>query len=252
MKFNDAIKLHNVRRMTLYYIPDIFEKLGGEINLPKELGIQSGQFTILDLEVAQFTKDAKPTEISLIECRIDDDKIRYETHGPFNLGDSEQLQVASTHLMAAKTESRLIVSHNVSSDKRYLVNTFSFMESHKKWFCTLRDISWELYGYNSKHLEFLLFKCRLYYVAHNSLYDAQAVLALLTAHPKELLALQSHLAMVTVSGLTKTQRSTLCSMGYDVRLNDGTARVSVEKGMLKAEIENLLIVGIGKSQIEII
>lgn len=252
MNFNEAIRDMSVGRKTFYNVSDIIARLNGEVDIALVEPLNTCLFTIIDIEVPVFNASSKPSEIALIECRASPGKIFFKQVGPLTLSNADEMKIAELYLQQIMNQQTWLVAHNASSDQRYLSNIFKFMRDHKRWFCTLKDIRWENYGYNAKNLEYLLFKSRLFYEAHNSLQDAQAVLALLTAHPKELIALQLDQSVIKIANIRGQQANDLICMGYDVSLKNLTAKVIVNKAMIQAEIENLVSIGIDRHQITFI
>lgn len=246
--FRAAILSGQVRSKRFYCVSDILSVSCGALSLPAEFNSIKTSFTVVDLEADSFTSGSSITEIAFVKCHVSDGMMEFkenEIKDACGEGRGEVFQL----LEQASSTGELFVSHNAAYDKRQIKQAFDI--NHDRWFCTLSGISWDSYGYNSKSLEYLLFKNRLFYTAHGALADAQALIALLATHPAELQNVSPNKRRITVKGVGGAHVDVLASMGYVVDLKTQKATVFVESEMVDAEIFNLSQVNIRAERVAV-
>lgn len=76
--------------------------------------------------------------------------------------------------------SSIVIAHNASFDRPMCEAAFPAL-SDKPWACSLADIEWAKYGYESKKLKYLLLESGYFFDGHRALDDCAALLTLLSS-----------------------------------------------------------------------
>jgi DNA polymerase-3 subunit epsilon len=77
------------------------------------------------------------------------------------------------------TDASLVIAHNSGFDRPIVERTWSFFEE-KNWACSLREIPWRQYNFESCKLGHLLADCGLFHDGHRAIEDCEALLHLLS------------------------------------------------------------------------
>lgn len=77
-------------------------------------------------------------------------------------------------LIEVMTDVSLVVAHGAVHDRRFLERRFPWFQNFA-WGCSLDQVNWSLEGFGSAKLEFIAFRCGLFYDAHRALADSHAL-----------------------------------------------------------------------------
>lgn len=252
MNLRDIAKLSSIRKKLFYSVEDLFREAKGSIDVLGYTFKKESYFAIFDIEVSDFSNQSALKELSVVKCCASNSKIEYECIGPLDVSRMDAKQKAIQLFNELERSNYRLLSHNLKSDLRWLNGAFGGSIVTTNAVCSMHDINWRKYGYNSKGLEFLLFKKNLFFAAHQSLSDCLAVLALMITHPNELSLIDTSLALIKIEIKKTDEIEKLEQMGYEIYESKMLGVVHVEKYLLDAEISNLLHLEIKMNQISIL
>jgi hypothetical protein len=252
MNLRDLAKSTSIRKKQFYSVEDLFREAKGSIDILGYFFKKESYFAIFDIEVSDFSNQCFLKEISVVKCRAINETIDFECIGPLDISSKEDKQKADELFNDLGQKNYRLLSHNLKSDLRWLNRALGDSIITANAVCSMQDINWRKYGYNSKGLEFLLFKKNLFFAAHQSLSDCLAVLALMVTHPNELSLIDSSLAQIRIKIQKTEEIEKLEQMGYEIYESTKIGVSHVEKYLLDAEISNLLHLEINRKQIKIL
>jgi hypothetical protein len=241
MNLEQALSAGKVGSKKIFKLEDVVINLDNNIDLQNLSACFESRFSIIDFEAHSFA-DKEAFEVTILKCRIADRKCNFTEIGPIDLKSDEGISAFKHEIESIEINKEKIISHNINYDLRFL-RKFLSNPDYSELFCSQNDIEWENYGYSSKSLEYLLFKCRFYYDSHNSRSDCLAVLFLLIMHPNELNKLGKGKTLIRLTYYTYEQCAQLKAMGYEVNLKTHKAKMSVDQNLYEAEIQNLIMLG---------
>ncbi len=79
----------------------------------------------------------------------------------------------------------VIVSHNAAFDRKFFERRFPQLTNYP-WACSIKDVNWDKYGFNSYKQEFIAYKLGYFYEAHRAIVDCQALAFILNQLPDAL------------------------------------------------------------------
>lgn len=111
----------------------------------------------------------------------------------------------------------IVVAHHAGFDRPMFEARFSHMD-RLRWACSINDVPWKEYGFESSKLEYLLLKLGYFYQGHRASIDALATAFLLHAVPRALPALLAAESSIRVHidavGSTFAVKDTLKANGF--------------------------------------
>lgn len=251
MKLREIALSSNVKKKTFFSIEDIIDNSGGCFELENYIFEMDSFFLIFDLEVDKFSSKSKIMELTFLLCKGSHSKVELIDVYFFDLSKSSNKEIAKDFFNKLLIDKTKLLIHNASSDLRYIKNEFNIDLSESNYTCTMNDVNWRKYGYNSKNLEYLLFKKNLYFNSHNSLSDCKALLLLLLTHQNELTLVDDSMVKIQVVTSNEEDKVLLESVGFETYETKKVASVVVKKELKDAEIENLLHLGFDIKRIRV-
>jgi DNA polymerase-3 subunit epsilon len=77
----------------------------------------------------------------------------------------------------------VVIAHSASFDRPFFEARFNGLD-RLRWACTIKDISWPSFGFESSKLEYLLLKLGFFYEGHRASIDALATAYLMHSYPE--------------------------------------------------------------------
>lgn len=81
------------------------------------------------------------------------------------------------------TDDPIVVAHNASFDRPFFESRFPMLDQ-LRWACSIKDVPWQEYGFESTKLEYLLFRLGYFYEGHRASIDAIATAYLMSQVPR--------------------------------------------------------------------
>ena len=91
--------------------------------------------------------------------------------------------IDAAKVLAAVSRANIVIAHNAAFDRPMCERLFPEFK-HKPWACTLREIDWAGYGFESAKLKYLLLESGYFFDGHRALDDCVALEKLLSLETK--------------------------------------------------------------------
>lgn len=88
-------------------------------------------------------------------------------------------EINEERVLSAVSRANIVIAHNAEFDRPMCERLFSDFKS-KPWACTLKEVRWDNYGYESGKLKYLLLESGYFFEGHRALDDCMAVKQLLS------------------------------------------------------------------------
>ncbi|OLF81901.1 DNA polymerase III subunit epsilon [Marinobacter sp. C18] len=135
----------------------------------------------------------------------------------------------------------IVIAHNAAFDRPFFENRFGM--GQLRWACSIKDVPWADFGFESTKLEYLLLKLGYFYEGHRACVDALALAYLIDVLPKagrQILANeQAARIKLEAFGCPFEMKDYLKARGYRWEPNDKVWHTEVAQELLDDELDFL-------------